>query len=215
MNIPLIDNRLDFDCEDGRYYRRAIWNTLLYLRPKYCLEIGTHIFQTAEVFSKYFEKYQPNGRLFTVDVGTFNNSLPPRYVTSIMVFPHIKNICDNHGGLKLYYKDYEKVLKNFPDASDININIIISEMEMYKIDYFDFTFVDGDHSRISFLGDMKIASYLTNGNGSILIDDINDRGHEQFDVYRELKEKGNSFYEYDNWNPNPGMGLIWNKELIL
>ena len=211
ISIPLIDQRTDIDC-CARLYRRAIYNTLLKLSPRYSLEIGSHLFQTSSVFSRYYEEYNKDGCLVTCDIAKWSKSDPPNHVHQVMVYPHIPNIQDNHGGIDIYYKDWEKQT----DISlYLNTEYIIDKMDDLNIDLFDLSFVDGDHATKSFILDLKIAKNLTSQNGYILIDDINDQNHEQYNVYRELKSKGNVFYEFDGWNPHPGMALIKNEDLNL
>ena len=94
----------------------------------------------------------------------------------------------------------------------MNVMVAIAE-KMLKLDVyqFDITFLDGDHSEISFWKDWWLSEQLTLLNGYILVDDITNEDHELHKVYPSLKEK-NNFYEYDNWNPRPDMALILNKE---
>lgn len=211
LSIPLVEDNTDYDC-CPRKYRRAILNVLHALKPKYSLEIGSHYFQSSAVWSYWFEKNMPDGKLITCDIAKWSKSEPPENVEQVMVYPHINNIQDNHGGIAIYLPDWEKHV----DCSVYdNTDIIEEKMWDLGIDLFDLSFVDGDHARESFLRDLTIAKNLTNSNGYILIDDINDRGHAQYEVYRELKERGNVFYEFEDWNPNPGMALIKNRDLRL
>lgn len=211
LNIPLVENNTDYDC-CPRKYRRAILNVLHSLKPKYSLEIGSHCFQSSAVWSYWFEKNMPDGKLITCDVAKWTQSEPPKNVYNIMVYPHIHNIRDNHGGIEMSLPNWENHIEN---SHYDNMDIIEFKMDDLHIDLFDLSFVDGDHARESFLKDLCIVKYLTKDDGYILIDDINDRGHAQYDVYRELKSKGNVFYEFEDWNPNPGMALIKNKDLTL
>ncbi len=97
-NIPLVDNRTDMDC-CIRLYRRAIYNTLLELKPKYSLEIGSYLFQSSSVWSRYIKEHMPNGKLITCDIAKWTNSPPPDHVIQVMVYPHIDNISDFHGDI--------------------------------------------------------------------------------------------------------------------
>lgn len=209
--IQLKYPRTTWDCCQ-RYYRQAIFNTLMQLKPKYSLEIGSYLFQSSSVWSHYYDTYMSDGHLITCDIAKWSNSEPPKHVSQVMVLPHIKDVENNHGGIDVFYKDYN----DYVDDSVINnVDLIREKMYELKIPAFDLTFVDGDHARDSFLKDLDIAKFLTWGDGYILIDDINDRNHAQYEVYRELKAAGNEFYEFDEWTINPGMALIQNKDLKL
>jgi len=212
IKIPFREDRREWDCCQ-RYYRRAIWNTLLELRPKYSLEIGSYLFQSSSVWSKFYEEQLPGGHLITCDIAKWSNSPPPPNVTQVMVYPHIDNIADNHGGINLYLNN---PLAWVGYTLYKNRQLIDISMQQQSIEYFDLVFVDGDHSKTSFRTDLRIAQGLTWFDGYILIDDINDMNNpEQVAYYQELKTKGNEFYEFDDWEINPGMALIQNKELTL
>ena len=55
---------------EHRRFRDALFGSLVHLKPKYCLEIGTHIGQSTEVFQKYFDEHQPDGVVVTVEKHT-------------------------------------------------------------------------------------------------------------------------------------------------
>lgn len=216
IKIPLIEHNLNYDC-CPRQYRQCILNILIELKPLYSLEIGTHTFQSASVWSYYIDKYQSEGKLITADIAYWNRGDPPSNVYSVMVYPHITNIGNFHGGIDVFYKDYSAKLKT-EDSVEMNYKIIHAKMLELGIGKFDFVFVDGDHTKISVLNDLVLAKSLTKPDGFILLDDIEDENHpEQCEVYRQLKEKGNVFYEFEDWQQNTpvGMGLIQNKDLIL
>lgn len=214
FNIPLIDDNRSFDC-CGRLYRRAIWNILRELSPVYCLEIGTYIYQTSRVFSQYFTQYNPEGLLVTADISVWNRSAaPPDHVYPVMVYPHIREIEREHGGINLYYNDHRERMDNKEDSVKINLYILACKMNDINVDFFDLTFVDGDHTKASFIKDLQLAQILTSPEGYILVDDIKDQGHEQYKVYQELRTH-NNFYEFDDWEINPGLALIQNMELSL
>lgn len=209
--IPLIDHRTDQDVCD-RYYRRAIYNTLLELKPKHCLEIGTYLFQTSAVFSRYFQENNKEGVLITADISVWDRKENPPNVYPIMFYPYVENPSLEHKGIKIFKSDYKEIFKS--DLSlESNIYILMAAMQDHNIKKFDLTFVDGDHTRISFLNDLYIAKLVTKKEGYILIDDIKDKRHDQFHVYNELKRK-NNFYEYENFNPNPGLAIIQNRNFI-
>jgi hypothetical protein len=208
FSIPmLIDDTTHDAC--NRYYRRALLNTLLKLRPTYCLEIGTYTYQTSQVFSCYFETYNPNGKLITTDISEWDRGGAPPNVYPVMVYPHTLNVEKFHGGINIFYPNWRKKLESGGNSVLINGDIINRKMDELDIDeHFDFVFVDGDHQEKSFLSDLYIALALTKPDGYILIDDVRDPGNEQMETYRNTLCKKNSFYEFEDWDTNPGMALI-------
>ncbi len=218
IQIPLKEDNINYDC-CCRLYRRAVLNCLIELKPTFCLEIGTSLYRTSELFSDYFRRYNPEGKLITTDISKWNRGQPPDKVYPVMVYPYTEDIHSRHGGLNVYYGDFaEKIQQN--DIALVNYDLILEEMDRLNIPFhfkkpgLDFAFVDGDHLKFSFLQDLKICQNLLHPDGYILLDDINDSNYSQYEAYRDLKRK-NSFYEFDGWNPNPGMALIQNKDLTL
>lgn len=207
--INKITDNLDYDC-CSRRYRNSILNTLLTLQPKYCCEIGSYLFQTSSVFSYYFLNHCVEGCLITLDVAEWSRGEPPANVYPLMVYPYINYIEDEHGGIQPYFKDYKKVV-NKGLSPEFNAMILKTRMAELQIPQFDFIFVDGDHTEESFLNDLRMAKIFTKPEGYILIDDVKEEKYSQYKVYKEL-QRHNTFYEYDNFNPNPGMALIQNKE---
>ena len=132
MNIPIVEDNTFFDVGSGRDYRRAILNILIELNPKYCCEIGTFIYQTSHVFSYFFEKYRPDGRLITADISVWNRGNAPKNVYPVMVYPHIENITDNHGGIEIYYKDYKDKLSDGLNTVETNSQLIIDTLRNCK-----------------------------------------------------------------------------------
>jgi predicted O-methyltransferase YrrM len=214
LNIPLIEDKKDLDIVP-RLYRRALLNTLIELKPKNCLEFGSFRLESAAVFAYYFEKYQPEGKLITVDIALWERKYTELYnVHSVMVYPHSLDIESRHGEIQIYHPDWRKKITG-TNSVVINGEIINKKMEDLSIDSFQFAFIDGDHSKSSFLSDLYITLPLIDKNGYILIDDIKDENHEICHYYRrELKPKYN-FYEFEDWQPNPGMSLIKAEDLKL
>ena len=204
--IEIHEDNYSFDvCP--RNYRRAILNMLIQLKPKYCLEIGTHLYQTSKVFGYYFEKYEPEGKLITVDIADWKVENPfPKYITEIIVYPYDLDIEKRHGNLEVYYQDWKETVSAWKNKlSEINWLKIYVPMKKLKIlpNRFDFAFIDGDHSEYAIKEDLRMAKDMVNDNGYILIDDIEDSGHEQMNYYQNyLKPKNPSFYEM------AGMALI-------
>lgn len=204
------NNRTDLDC-CRRMYRRAIYNTLLQLKPKYCFEIGSYIYQTSYMFSKYFHEHRPDGYLLTCDVSTWGKDNPPERVSRVMVYPHVDDIKNNHGGIQIYHQDY---LDHVETSLEDNIKLLRSRMDELNIDKFDLAFVDGDHAYESFFRDLMTAKALVKDDGWLIIDDIEDPNHKQIVAYQELREQM-KFYEYEDWNPKPGIALIKNEDLVI
>ncbi len=200
----LIDER----CSGSHFeYRTALFNILKYLSPKYCLEIGTHTFGGSMVFAEYFEKYQPEGKLITCDIGRYDSDEVPNRVYPVYVYPHISNVLAFHGYLeKVYYEDY---LDKLEDSVDLNCEIISKMQHELEIDKFDFAFIDGDHTTNSFLKDAMMCQRLLNNESYILIDDVTSPNHELMNFYNSYLKPKNNFYEI------AGMALIQNKEVTL
>jgi hypothetical protein len=192
----------------NRNYYEALWSTLVQIRPVNCLEIGTFRYYSAKVFSRYFDEYAPDGKLITVDIATWNrDTVPPKRVYPVMVYPHRKDIDQFHGGIKLHYKNYLKVLQSKKPTHVLNLLAIHEKMVELNIPLFDFFFIDGGHDEVSVRADFIMAKILTAPTGYILIDDITDNRHDVYKVVQRLLCDKYIYY-YNDWHPNPNMGLI-------
>ena len=107
--INYTEHNKSFDVGSGRDYREAILNILIQLRPRFCLEVGTHIYQTSKTFSYYFEKYKEEPfddqyQLITTDIGEFTRDKePPPRVYPLMVYPYTKDVAKKFMvGLKVF-----------------------------------------------------------------------------------------------------------------
>jgi hypothetical protein len=170
------------------------------------LEIGFYLFETSKIFSKYFNKYCPDGQLITTDIAQRTTDIPSN-VYPVLVYPHDPNVEQNHSGLAdmdIYYKDW----KNQDNTIELNTNIIKSKMKELNIDSFDFVFIDGGHTEKDISSDLQIVLPLMNKNGYILLDDITDGNHELTNYYINNLRPKNDFFEFENWKPSPIMGLI-------
>jgi len=210
--IELIEDNMRWDVADDRFYRRAVLNTLINLKVKTAVEIGTYTYQTSNVFSYYFDKYQPDGFLVTADVSTWNRGCAPSRVQPVMVYPHVKNIHNYHGGIDIYHKDFAERLDVGQDSKELNLKIISSELNGSTP---DLIFIDGCHTTYSFMNDLFIAKELSGDNTWLLIDDVRDNRNEQEYIYRKYLKPKNEFYEFDDWSPNPGMALIKASEFTI
>jgi predicted O-methyltransferase YrrM len=181
----------------GRRYLDGLFSSLKYLKPKYCLEIGTNYGKSARVFQKYFDEYCPDGLLITCDIESYGNLDLPN-VHFVKVHPHVTNSKDLH-----YVKDIN-------EYSDDSINRNIEEIKKVYNGLFDFVFIDGDHQVESVKRDIMIAKTLSTTDFYILLDDIDDNRHPVGDYYRAIKENYNT-YEFDNWQ-GVGAALMWGLE---
>ena len=192
----------------GCYYKTALLNTLIQLKPKTCLEIGTHYGGTTEVFLRYFRRYQPDGVLITTDIKKYVELSGPR-VRQVIVYPHIENIADWHT------VEWDEML---PEAREIlkksnaeNIAILRKELEACGRKGFDFCFIDGDHTRTSFLRDLDIAWTLSLPPHYFLLDDVKEELHDCCPVYRKEIPPNDPHYEFEDWPIFIGQALIWKK----
>jgi hypothetical protein len=79
----------------GCYYRTALLNVLVKLRPAICLEIGTYTGDTSRVFEYYFHKYEPRGILVTADIREYADVANDR-IRQVIVYPHLADIMNYH-----------------------------------------------------------------------------------------------------------------------
>jgi hypothetical protein len=214
--IPIVEAPRDFDriIRKGKfagkkcYYKTALLNTLIKLKPKICLEIGTHLGRTTEIFDYYFKKYQPEGILITVDIRKYVD-LKNNRIKQVLVYPHVANIAQYHdvapNQMLADYKDH------FNDSVKANCEILKRELKKIGAKVFDFSFVDGDHQRTSFLRDLEIVKRLSRPPHYALLDDTKDKEHESAFIYqKELIDKFNH-YDFEDWPIFIGMSLIWDK----
>ena len=154
-----------FSTVNNRNIYNALLSTLIHLKPKHCLEIGTFQGQSAEVFQYYFDHYQPDGLLVTIDIKLYQQLT-------------YKNVKQKHSDT--IWKG--GVLPFVEDSVDKNTEIINDVFD----GTFDFCFLDGDHQYVSADHDMQIATKLLKPPQYILFDDINDPQHECDKLYQEL-----------------------------
>lgn len=198
-----------------RYIYEALYQTLIYLRPKYCLEIGTFHGYSAKIFQTYFNEYMPDGKLITMDIKQYVTLSEYPNVYPIIVHPYIKN------SDKYHYVTKEEILEPTTNPL-INLKILVTYMVKYGIDednelpLFDFCFLDGDHHQISAYNDFAIAKSVLKDPQYILFDDIDMPGHETVDVWNNDISKRDDIntYDYSDWNVWVGAALLWNKDKI-
>ncbi len=215
MNIPII-HRTEGEKPDGtisegpkagtfRFYRNALTNTLIHLKPKHCLEIGTYYGQSSMIFHRYFERYESTGRLVTCDIKRYNPQLDHTYITQVQVYPHTINVEFLH---KVRESDLlaNALEREYLDRSVENNAALLRQSDSL----YDFCFLDGDHQKESFLKDMEIALLLTAPPHYILVDDTEDYSHDTATVFHEMKKNFNC-YEFEDYPQLVGMGLLWSK----
>ena len=194
--------------QEHRRFRDALFGSLVHLKPKYCLEIGTHLGQSTEVFQKYFNEYQPDGIVVTVDIHKYKD-IESKNVKQLIVHPHVNNSSDWH------YVKNEELLDHNVDSVEKNTEIIREAIRNLPESQFDFCFLVGDHQRESVIKDFAISRNLLSEPQYILFDDTEDDGggHDSVKVYNEIVAKGEyNVYDFSKeWNVYCGCALIWNK----
>lgn len=195
---------------EHRRFRDALLATLVRLKPKYCLEIGTHLGQSTEVFQKYFDEHQQDGIVVTVDIHKYKDLSHLKNVKQLIVHPHVDNSSDWH------YVNNEKLLDHNVDSVAKNTEIIREAIRNLPENDFDFCFLDGDHQRDSVIKDFAISRNLLAEPQYILFDDTQEDGggHDSVKVYEEIvaEQKYNIFDFSENWGVYCGCALIWNKK---
>ena len=194
---------------DNRKFREALFACLVQFKPKVCLEIGTHLGQSTEVFQNYFDEYQPDGIVVTVDIHKYKD-IESKNVKQLIVHPHVNNSSDWH------YVKNEELLDHNVDSVVKNTELIKESIRNFSANQFDFCFLDGDHQRESVIKDFAISRSLLKEPQYILFDDTEDDGggHDSVDVYNEIvaEEKYNIYDFSKEWNVYCGCALIWNKK---
>lgn len=195
----------NFEIIGGRNIYNALYDTLVYLKPKYCLEIGTFHGKSAAVFQKYFNDYQPYGKLVTIDIKKYIDLSHMPNIIQLIVHPHVKNSTQWH------YVTNDELLPYVEQSYLKNIHII---QQAFTDIMFDFCFLDGDHQLPSIQNDFLIARLLLKYPQYILFDDIDIVAHESMQYYlTNIKTNPNLYvYDYSDRKEWTGAALIWNKE---
>ena len=189
-----------------RHFRDALYASLLHLRPKCCLEIGTHIGQSTLIFQEYFNKHQPDGIVVTVDITRLVELTFPN-AKQLIVYPHVSNSGDHH-------KVDEHLLTHKVDSVAKNTKIIKEAIRNLSYTKFDFCFLDGDHQLQSVLNDFEISRNVLGGDQYILLDDTEENHHDSKTVYEQMvAEQSHNTYDFSKeWGCYCGCALIWNKK---
>ena len=207
------------------FYVDALYSTLVEIRPRICLEIGTHRGGTAKTFQRYFDNYCKDGWLLTVDIKKYVN-IEKDNIKQCVVYPHVENIRPHH--MEVADKDMLSGFEEIENSVEKNCSIIQDELNKAGFDKFDFVFVDGDHQRESFLKDVEISKRLSHAPHYILLDDVCDYVHDSAIVFDEEIKPKYSHYLFENWKDSEeirsskrvndvdtfmaGTALIWEKQ---
>lgn len=191
------------------WYKTALLNTLITLRPKVCLEIGTYYGGTTAIFEQYFRDYMPDGILITADIKKYIDLSSHKRVRQVLVYPHIQNISRYHDVSKAEMLPHTDIILN--DSVDANVKILRKELRAIGKKMFDFAFIDGDHTEKSFLRDLEIIKQVCRAPHYALLDDTKEALHECYRTYREKVRTKYNHYEFEDWPIFVGMSLIWDK----
>jgi len=192
------------------WYKTALLNTLIALKPKICLEIGTYLGGTAEVFAHYFENYRPDGILVTADIKKYADLSSSKRIKQVLVHSHITDIGVRHDVSEKDMLPSAGAIEGGPATA--NAKILSAELKAIGEDGFDFAYIDGDHSEISFLGDLEIVKQVCRPPRYILLDDTKEALHESYRVYRDRVCHEYNHYEFEDWPIFVGVSLIWTKK---
>jgi len=212
MKIPLVerlppDVRIPLGPRKGerRYYKTALLNTLIHLRPRACLEIGTWRGGSAKIFRRYFEQYRPDGFLITADIKQYV-TIKDKRVYQTRVYPHTLKILQLHKSVK-----EADLLPDWRDKVDVsvkaNIAILRIALNAFRAKRFDFAFVDGDHWNL--LKDVDIVSRVTKRPRYMLLDDTTAHVWDCSQVYFDEIKPNWGTYDFDGWDIFTGTSLIW------
>ena len=184
----------------NRYYLDSLYNSLLELRPKLCLEIGTHFGGSSIVFQDYFDEYMPDGLLITCDIKKYTDLSHMKNVRFVQVHAHINNMKTHH-----MVRDDELLPKTEYSMHD-NAVLIYNVADGKKL---DFVYIDGDHQAISFDNDLDIARCCKKQNAWILVDDTSEEYHELAKHFQKFRNNPKwEVYDFNDWEVLTGTSLL-------
>jgi len=200
-------NRFPPSGKPSRHFRDALFASLVHLKPKLCLEIGTHVGQSTDVFQKYFDEYEPDGVVVTVDIKKYVD-IASKNVKQLIVHPHVNNSSDWH------YVKNEELLDHNVDSVAKNTQLIKESIRNFSENQFDFCFLDGDHQRESVINDFAISRNVLSDDQYVLLDDTEEEGHDSKTIYGEISAANtHNIYSFSKeWGVYCGCALIWNKK---
>lgn len=194
------------------HYLDGLYSALIHYKPKYCLEIGTHKGDNStQVFQKYFNDFMPEGRLITLDIVPCVG-LDEKNITQVLVQPHHKRIYETCGHSGKWFSEDVKFSDTGNKSSiEFNCETVKEVMSTYSMDSFDFCFLDGDHERESFLGDLETSLNLLSNEGKIMIDDTKEEFHPCCHIFQEEVRTSGKYgiYDFDDWEDFIGCSVIW------
>lgn len=192
-----------------RYYLDSLYNSLVELKPKICLEIGTHYGGSSAVFQEYFNEFMQDGRLITCDIRSYTDLSNLPNVTPVIVHPHADNMSSHH------IVNQESLLP-VPESPIDNIRLVLTALcgslpKNGKV--FDFAFIDGDHQVISATKDIAIAEYMLKPGCPFLLDDVDEEYHELSKYYHETMKSSDRWdiYDFEDWLVTTGTALLYPK----
>lgn len=190
------------------HYRSALLQVLRYLKPKRCLEIGTHYGESTKVFQKYFNEMMPDGHLVTCDIRDYINNY------SSMPNVEFRQVYAHNPDVEFWHRVTDhQMLPNWRDVDSFQENLRILTGDSP----YDFAFVDGDHTFVSCRNDIKIAVALTQAPHYIFMDNINDEAHDSVRVFWDEIHPSPEWetYTFDNWTCDGSQAvdfaLMWRK----
>jgi hypothetical protein len=216
VNIPLVVSLgADGVIIDGphrgepHHYKTALFNTLIALRPKVCLEIGTLHGGTAVVFERYFREYQNDGILISVDIKLYNN-LNLEHVVQVKWYPHVAWFNDLHNVDESdLLPDGARLWRN---SVELNTRILRDELRRWGKHEFDMCFVDGDHRKASVVKDLEICKAVLAPPGYMLLEDVREGIHEVSAFYENEVKQQYEHFDFGEWPVLSGCALIWSGE---
>ena len=188
-----------------RDYRDALYSCLVQLNPQFCLEIGTHIGATTEIFCDYFDNFRKDGFLVTGDVKEYRKINNPR-VKQVLVKSHLpyEELKKNHDLLE------EKDVNYSENSQYINDILFWQQLQKTcKANKFQFIFIDGDHTKKSVEKDFKLSLSLLAEDGYILLDDVPSNLECSEFYYDSIKPKKEfECYEFGDEEWYKGVGAV-------
>lgn len=215
MKIPLVtqlppDGRIIKGPHAGQehFYKTALYNTLLVLHPRVCLEIGTYKGGSTAIFERYFEEACPEGKLVTADIKLFVN-VNSACTKQVQVYPHTMNVLDFHTATTDdLLPAWERVAQR---VGSVEYNTIILKHALRDVgaDAFDFAFIDGNHQAASLQRDIAMVQGLTAYPHYMLLDDAIEGAHESSAYCEDVLKKSYDYYDFSDWPILAGTLLIW------
>ena len=162
-------------------------STVLELRPRHILEIGTWKGTTAVICARAQEEAGiEDGLVVTADIiwremAAEFLELEGERIVRVQVYPHTRQAINDYNAEVGLLPDWEEHLDN---SLEVNEALIRGAMAEADVTAFDFAFVDGDHTALGLLRDLELVQRLTRIPHYALLDDVGG-GLPSADVYRD------------------------------